>query len=128
MRISDWSSDVCSSDLVALHGIATVFAIALPGFLPRLAGVLPCFLAICSGAALQRVLTVGANVLARILPRGASILAACLTFRAVFRCRLMSLVALCFTGILPIRTIVVARRLLSRCILFFCFHCLAHAT
>src|SRR3546814_12536774 len=75
MRISDWSSDVCSSDLpashsdrgttqpclvvarllaafagvlacllarvaVALHGIATVFAIALPGFLPRLAGVL----------------------------------------------------------------------------------------
>src|SRR3546814_1433915 len=33
MRISDWSSDVCSSDLVSTYGVALLAMLAVGGFL-----------------------------------------------------------------------------------------------
>src|SRR3546814_19218822 len=75
MRISDWSSDVCSSDLPASHSDrgTTQPCLVVARLLAAFAGVLACLLARVA-VALHGIATVFAMALPGFLPRLAGVL------------------------------------------------------
>src|SRR3546814_12347819 len=83
MRISDWSSDVCSSDLPASHSDrgTTQPCLVVARLLAAFAGVLACLLARVA-VALHGIATVFAIALPGFLPRLAGVLPCFLAIRS----------------------------------------------